>query len=52
MLLAPAPRRLWPMRMATDVPDFGDAKLLILAVERDPHIRELEAHYLNNAGFA
>lgn len=28
------------------------AKLLILVVERDPHIRELEAHYLNAAGFA
>ena len=23
----------------------------VLAVERDPHIRELEAHYLNGAGF-
>ena len=27
-------------------------KLLVLVVERDPHIRELEAHYLNGAGFA
>ena len=27
-------------------------KLLILVVERDPHIRELETHYLNAAGFA
>jgi DNA-binding response OmpR family regulator len=27
-------------------------KLLILVVERDPHTRELEAHYLNGAGFA
>ncbi len=27
-------------------------KLLILVVERDPHIRELEAHFLNQAGYA
>ena len=27
-------------------------KLLILVVERDPHVRELEAHFLNQAGFA
>jgi CheY-like chemotaxis protein len=27
-------------------------KLLILVVERDPHIRELEAHFLNEAGYA
>jgi two-component system response regulator MprA len=27
-------------------------KLLVLVVERDPHIRELEAHFLNAAGFA
>jgi DNA-binding response OmpR family regulator len=26
--------------------------MLILVVERDPHIRELEAHFLNEAGFA
>lgn len=25
--------------------------MLILVVERDPHIRELEAHFLNEAGF-
>jgi DNA-binding response OmpR family regulator len=37
---------------AENRPRIGDAKLLILAVERDPHIRELEAHYLNGAGFA
>jgi DNA-binding response OmpR family regulator len=38
------------------VPQAGRAtvqgKLLVLVVERDPHIRELEAHYLNGAGFA
>ena len=28
------------------------AKQLILVVDRDPHIRELAAHYLNAAGFA
>lgn len=27
-------------------------KLLILVVERDPHVRELEAHFLNEAGYA
>jgi CheY-like chemotaxis protein len=26
--------------------------VLILAVERDPHVRELEAHFLNEAGYA
>ncbi len=26
--------------------------MLILVVDRDPHIRELEAHFLNQAGFA
>lgn len=26
--------------------------MLILVVERDPHIRELEAHFLNQAGYA
>ena len=30
----------------------GARKLLILVVERDPHVRELEAHFLNQAGFA
>lgn len=27
-------------------------KLLILVVERDPHVRELETHFLNEAGYA
>lgn len=27
-------------------------KALILVVERDPHVRELEAHFLNEAGYA
>lgn len=31
----------------------GDGgRILILVVERDPHIRELEAHFLDEAGFA
>jgi CheY-like chemotaxis protein len=27
-------------------------KLLILVVDRDPHVRELEAHFLNQAGYS
>gem|GEM_PF-719456 len=27
------------------------ASMLVLVVERDPHIRELEAHFLNEAGY-
>lgn len=30
----------------------SSGKLLILVVERDPHIRELEAHFLHEAGYA
>ena len=30
----------------------GGGRMLILVVDRDPHIRELEAHFLNEAGFA
>ncbi|WP_082938482.1 response regulator [Mitsuaria sp. 7] len=37
------------------VPDDRSAvastRLLVLVVERDPHIRELEAHFLQQAGF-
>lgn len=29
----------------------GGARLLVLVVERDPHIRELEAHFLQQAGY-
>jgi DNA-binding response OmpR family regulator len=35
----------------TSGPALRGPRLLILVVERDPHIRELEAHYLNAAGF-
>ncbi|HEX2882244.1 MAG TPA: response regulator [Polyangiaceae bacterium] len=31
--------------------DLERGKLLILVVERDPHVRELEAHFLQAAGF-
>jgi DNA-binding response OmpR family regulator len=31
---------------------MSGGKILILVVERDPHVRELEAHFLNSAGFA
>ncbi len=31
---------------------MAGGKILILVVERDPHVRELEAHFLNSAGFA
>jgi CheY-like chemotaxis protein len=30
----------------------GNGKAIILVVERDPHIRELEAHFLNEAGYS
>lgn len=31
---------------------FSIGKAIILVVERDPHVRELEAHFLNQAGFS
>ena len=33
------------------MPSSTPANVLILVVERDPHIRELEAHFLSEAGF-
>lgn len=33
-------------------PARGGGQALILVVERDPHIRELESYFLNEAGFA
>lgn len=30
----------------------GNGRILILVVERDPHVRELEAHFLHEAGYA
>ena len=43
------PRQVNEMKL-TDQPAAG--RMLVLVVERDPHIRELEAHFLNDAGFA
>jgi DNA-binding response OmpR family regulator len=34
------------------VPASRGGRALILVVERDPHIRELESYFLNEAGFA
>lgn len=30
----------------------GSGKAMILVVERDPHVRELESHFLHQAGYA
>ena len=32
--------------------DAGKGKAIILVVDRDPHVRELEEHFLNGAGYA
>ena len=37
---------------ATGAPASREGRALILVVERDRHVRELEAHFLNEAGFA
>ena len=38
----------------SDVPleDSDSGKAIILVVERDPHVRELELHFLNQAGYS
>jgi two-component system response regulator MprA len=37
----------------SDLPDPArNGKAIILVVDRDPHIRELEAHFLNQAGYS
>lgn len=37
----------------TDTPDsIRKGQAIILVVDRDPHIRELEAHFLNQAGYS
>jgi two-component system response regulator MprA len=47
------PRIATPAEGQREVPrSERSAKLLILVVERDPHIRELEAHFLHEAGYA
>lgn len=36
-----------------DEPDLGErGKAIILVVDRDPHVRELESHFLNQAGYS
>lgn len=39
-------------RMATQAQSNRNGKAIILVVDRDPHIRELESHFLNQAGYA
>jgi two-component system response regulator MprA len=34
-----------------NVVDARSAKAIIMVVDRDPHIRELEAHFLDHAGY-
>lgn len=36
----------------TETDDSTRQRVLILVVERDPHVRELEAYFLNEAGYA
>ncbi|HEY2923355.1 MAG TPA: response regulator [Candidatus Eisenbacteria bacterium] len=38
--------------MADDLEPAGERKVIILVVDRDPHVRELEAHFLNQAGYS
>lgn len=38
--------------MAQDLELSGTGKAIILVVDRDPHVRELEAHFLNEAGYS
>jgi CheY-like chemotaxis protein len=38
--------------MAHDLELSGTGKAIILVVDRDPHVRELEAHFLNEAGYS
>jgi len=36
----------------SDVAPQDSGKAIILVVERDPHVRELELHFLNQAGYS
>ena len=36
----------------TDNDGSSEGRAIILVVERDPHVRELEAYFLNEAGYA
>jgi CheY-like chemotaxis protein len=38
--------------MANQGPSKRNGNAIILVVDRDPHIRELESHFLNQAGYA
>ncbi|SES87126.1 response regulator [Stigmatella erecta] len=38
--------------MADPIPATSRGKMLILVVEKDPHVRELEAHFLAQAGYS
>lgn len=38
--------------MEKDAESGGNGKALILVVDRDPHVRELESHFLNQAGYS
>jgi CheY-like chemotaxis protein len=38
--------------MVDDAELKGRGKAIILVVERDPHVRELEAHFLHRAGYS
>ena len=51
---APVAERGAAPPVATAAPGSRDqgGRLLVLVVERDPHIRELESHFLEQAGYA
>ena len=38
--------------MAHQIELSGAGRAIILVVDRDPHVRELEAHFLNEAGYS
>jgi len=38
--------------MTDDTELEGRGKAIILVVDRDPHVRELESHFLNRAGYS
>ena len=37
---------------ADEIPTRASGKAIIMVVDRDPHVRELEAHFLDRAGYA
>lgn len=41
-----------PEKTSDAAPAGGGGRALILVVERDPHVRDLESYFLNEAGFA